>query len=173
VPVSGFDIWRISRSLNIPAAEFVVAYSRPPGADFGFQLTDGGDTYELALEKQGPFEPGQPCIFLDRLPGAVYRCRIYAERPAVCRAYPMKGTPSGEIAPRPGALCPSGTWSASEPQKPQWRAAWEALEWQFDCYRQIVEAWNAQVARQPGRVFSIDAYLTYLMATYDQLGSKA
>lgn len=173
VPVSGFDTWRISRSLGIDPSDFVVAYSQQPGADFGFQLTDGGDTYELALEKQGPFELGQPCIFLDRLPGGLNRCRIYAERPAVCRSYPMKGTAAGVIALRPGALCPSGTWPSSEPEQPHWRASWEALQSQFEQYRQIVAAWNTQVARHAGRVYSMDDFLTYLMHIYDRIENSA
>jgi Fe-S-cluster containining protein len=173
VPLSGYDVWRISRSLGLEPSDFVVAYPRPPGAPFGFRLEHGGETYELALEKQGPFELGQPCVFLDRLPGGVSRCRIYAERPAVCRAYPMKATADDVIALRPGALCPTGAWPEAEPRQPRWRAVWDDLQRQFDRYQQIVEAWNAQVALHPGRVFSMDHYLAYLVAVYDKLASSS
>ena len=172
VPLSGYDMWRISRRLGIEPAEFVVAFPKEPGADFGFQLCQGGDTYELVLDKQGPFQLGQPCVFLDKQPDGVSRCGIYAERPAVCRSYPMKATPAHVIAFRPGALCPSGAWPESEPRQPAWRAAWDALEQQFDHYRYIVAGWNAQVASHPGREFGMDHFVAYVMGMYDKLAQS-
>lgn len=169
VPLSGYDVWHISRALSIEPAEFVVALSARPGAEIGFQLCQNGDTFELALEKQGPFQAGQPCMFLEKRPNGVSRCGIYADRPAVCRAYPMKATPADVIAFRPGALCPSGAWPESEPRQPAWRDAWDSLAQQFDQYRQIVTGWNEQVALHPGSVFSMDHFLAYLMGMYDKL----
>lgn len=168
VPISGFDVWRISRSRGLDPSDFVVAYPQKPGAEFGFRLSDRGELYELALEKQGAFELGQPCVFLERVDGVISRCGIYAERPAVCRAYPMLAT-ADVIALRPGALCPSGAWSDSEPRQPGWLAAWNRLRGEFDQYRQIVDAWNAQVARQPGRSFTMNQYLAYVAGVYDKL----
>jgi Fe-S-cluster containining protein len=171
VPISGFDLWRISRTRGIEPADFVVAYPQRAGGEFGFQLSDGGELYELALEKQGAFQIGQPCVFLESLDdGCASRCGIYADRPAVCRAYPMVATDDNEVITlRPRALCPPGAWPDQEPQQPRWRANWSSLRVQFDQYRQILEAWNAQVALQPGRTFSIDHYLAYLLGVYDKL----
>lgn len=171
VPLSGYDVWRISRGLGIEPGEFVVAFPKQPGATFGFQLSQDGDMYELALEKQGPFERGQPCVFLEKQPDGISRCGIYAERPAVCRSYPMKATPANVIAFRPGALCPSGAWPESEPLRPAWREAWDTLEQQFEGYGHVVAAWNAQVASHPGRVFSMDHFLAYVIGMYDKLAN--
>jgi Fe-S-cluster containining protein len=169
VPLSGYDVWRISRALRIEPAEFVVAHSAHAAPEVGFQLCHDGDTYELALEKAGAFEPGQPCIFLEKRPDGTSRCGIYAERPAVCRCYPMKATPADVIAFRPGALCPSGAWPETEPAQPAWRAAWDVLGQQFEQYRYIVSGWNEQVALHPDRAFSMDQYLAYVMGMYDKL----
>jgi Fe-S-cluster containining protein len=171
VPVSGFDVWRISQALGLDPSDFVAAFPRRPGDDFGFQLCAGGDFYELALEKHGDFERGQPCVFLESSEDGTSRCGIYTVRPAVCRAYPMVAGDDGVIALRPRALCPSGAWPASEPEQPSWHAAWDDLRAQFDEYRQIVDAWNAQVAKEPGREFSMSQYLTYLIGVYKKLAA--
>jgi Fe-S-cluster containining protein len=175
VPLSGYDVWRISRTLGLDPSEFVVAFANPPEAKytFPFRLCHDGDPYELALEKQGPFQIGEPCVFLDRRDDGTSRCGIYDVRPAACRAYPMELTAENTMTMRPRALCPSGAWSDCEPEQPAWRASWASLATQFDQYRQVVEMWNAQVALQPDRQFSMDHYLAYVMGVYDKLASRS
>ena len=90
VPLTGFDVWRISRGLGLAASEFVVGYPIQAGAESGFQLCAGGESFELALEKRGAFERGLGvCVSgVDR--GWRSRCGIYALRPVrVRRAYSM------------------------------------------------------------------------------------
>jgi Fe-S-cluster containining protein len=173
VPLSGYDVWHISRSLGLDPSDFVVAYPKPPEAKYTFRLCHDGDTYELALEKQGQFQIGEPCVFLDRRDDGTSRCGIYDARPAACRVYPMDITAENAMAIRPRALCPSGAWSDSEPEQPAWRASWRSLATQFDQYGQIVEMWNAQVAQQPDRQFSMDHYLAYVMGVYDKLAATS
>jgi Fe-S-cluster containining protein len=171
VPLSGFDVWRMSRALGLEPSDFVAGFPRKPGAEFAFQLCADGDFYELALEKQGEFRLGHPCVFLESYEGGAMRCGVYEDRPAVCRAYPMVADQDGVITFRPGALCPTGAWADDEPQQPSWRTAWDSLREQFDIYRQVVNAWNAQVAQQPGREFSMRQYLAYIVGVYDKLAT--
>jgi Fe-S-cluster containining protein len=173
VPVSGYDVWRISRSLGIEPSDFVVAYPGQAVAEFGFELHAGGDRFELALEKHGPFQLGEPCVFLERQADGTSHCGIYAARPSVCRAYPMEAQAGDAIALRPRALCPPGAWPDGESQQPHWRDRWDSMHGQFEQYRQIVRAWNAQVALHAGRTFGMDHYLAYLLGVYDKLGSSA
>jgi len=160
VPITGFDLWRICRSLGLDPGDFVVAFGQQPGAPFGFRLRHGGECYELALEKRGRFGLGQPCVFLEELPEGVSRCGIYAVRPGVCRAYPI----------RP-ALCPSGAWADDEPRQPHWREVWQTVSDDFDRYGQIVLAWNAQVDAHPELALSFNQYVNHLLTVYDRLAA--
>ncbi len=172
VPVTGFDLWRICRARGLDPGDFVVAFGQQPGAAFGFRLRQDGECYELALEKRGRFRLGQPCIFLEELPDGVSRCGIYAQRPGVCRAYPIRPNPAGVMVFRTNALCPSGAWPEDEPQQPHWRELWQSVSNDFDRYGQIVQAWNAQVDAHPGLVLSLDQYVNHVLTVYDRLADR-
>ena len=172
VPISGFDLWRISRATGLDPSDFVVAFGQEASAPLAFRLRKDGEAYELALDKQGAFAVGQPCIFLDELAGGVTRCRVYAARPGVCRAYPMKPDAAGRMALRPGALCPSGSWAEDEARHPRWRAAWQTVADDMERYGQIVTAWNAQVDAHPGLVLSLGQYVDHVLSVYDRLADR-
>jgi Fe-S-cluster containining protein len=173
VPVTGFDLWRICHSLGLNPGDFVVAFGQQPGAPFGFRLRHDGECYELALEKKGRFALGQSCVFLEELPGGVSRCGIYAIRPGVCRAYPIKPNEAGVMAFRRNALCPSGAWPADEADRPHWREIWQTVSDDFERYSQIVQAWNEQIDAHPGLVLSLSQYIHHVLTVYDRLANLA
>jgi Fe-S-cluster containining protein len=171
VPLSGFDLWRLRRATGLDPSDFVVAFEQEASAEIAFRLRKGGDSYELALEKQGSFAIGQPCVFLEELPGGVTRCGVYADRPGVCRAYPMKPDPTGAMALRPRALCPPGSWADDEADHPRWREVWTGVADDMERYAEIVRAWNAQIDAHPDLVLSLRQYINHVLTVYDRLAA--
>src|SRR5439155_20925086 len=112
VPLTGHDMWRLSRALQLDPARFVVAWQEEEPAIGGFRLEPGGPAYSPVLEKRSWSRDGAACVFLLRLPGGHDRCGVYEHRPAACRAYPML-LERGVVALRDDPLCPPGAWSAA------------------------------------------------------------
>ena len=110
VPLSGADLHRIVRSLDLAPGDVSIAWRETdPGQD-RFRLEPDGQLYSLALEKRTWSRQQSPCVFLMRLPGGQDRCGIYGLRPAACRAYPMLNV-RGAVALRDDPLCPPGARS--------------------------------------------------------------
>ena len=179
VPVCGQDVWRIATSQRLDPEAFLFACPQDAPAPDGFRLRHDGPTHGLALDKQGPLRATQPCVFLLRLGGGHDRCGVYADRPVVCRAYPMSAW--GErVAQRDDALCPSDAWTAADVSLPAWGVALQRLRMQFDVYHEVVARWNAHVAAEPDVSFALREYLAYLLSVHtrlarldDELGAAA
>lgn len=169
VPICGYDAWLISTRQHLAPEDFLVVYpQKRPGWD-GFQLEPDGPRHSLALDKQGPFRPKQPCVFLIELGGGHARCGIYFHRPVVCQTYPMEVW-DGVVVERADALCPPGSWPAAMVAQPAWRAAQQRLRMHYDLYYEVVARWNARVAdAAPGTSFGVPEYFSYLLNVYDRL----
>jgi Fe-S-cluster containining protein len=171
VPVFGHDVWRISTGQRLSPEHFVVAYPQKAAALDGFLLEAGGVSFSLALDKRGPFKAGRSCVFLVELVGGHARCGIYAQRPVVCRAYPMTIW-SGVVAQRPESLCPPDSWPLAAVLRPAWRSALQRLRLQWDIYGEVVARWNARVAAaSTHRSFALPEFLSYLINVYDRLAA--
>jgi Fe-S-cluster containining protein len=171
VPVCGYDVWRISTRQRLAPEQFVVARANEAVRNDGFVLEPGGPSFSLMLDKQGPLRLKQPCVFLVHLAGGHDRCGIYADRPVVCRAYPM-ALWQGRVGQRNQTLCPPGSWSAQDRQQPAWRVALLHQDLQFDLYAAVVARWNARVqAAAEGRRFALTEYLSYVLNVYDRIAA--
>ena len=170
VPVAGQDVWTLLTRLHLAAEAFLVVCRQMTPSPGGFRLQRGGALHALALAKQGHFAAGQPCVFLATSPDGSSRCRVYADRPAVCRRYPMTLSDSG-VGQRADSLCPPDAWPDDEPQRPAWRAALDQLRLQQDIYAEVATRWNAMVDEAPPAVRLLPpAYLNYVLSIYDRLG---
>lgn len=172
VPVNGYDVWLLSTRQRIPPEQFLVACPQEdPGFD-GFRLAADRPAYGLALDKQGRFNPTQPCVFLMLLGQGHTRCGVYNERPSVCRAYPMSIW-NNRMFRMPESLCPPGGWPEDEPERPSWRKVLQRLYRHMDVYNEVVARWNARVAaaleRNPDASFTLHEYFSYLLNLYDRL----
>src|SRR5579859_3409360 len=68
VIVSGKDVWRIARTLDVRPWDFTVYCDALEGAIDGFQLAPNGPLYQTVLSKRGKVGPrGAPCFFLWKL----------------------------------------------------------------------------------------------------------
>ena len=171
MPVCGYDVWLISTRQHLGPEQFLLAFpQQQPGLD-GFRLSGDGPTFGLALDKQGPLRATQPCVFLMRLAGGHDRCGIYAERPVVCRSYPMSVWENA-VVQRRDALCAPGSWSEADVGLPAWRDSLQLLRIHFDFYHEVVARWNARVAAEaPGAEFELPEYYSYLLNVYDRVAS--
>jgi Fe-S-cluster containining protein len=171
VSLLGYDVWRISRGLRLSPELFVLVHDQPQPADDGFLLEPDGWPQGLALDKQGSFDPKQPCVFLLELGGGQARCGIYEHRPAVCRTYPM-ALREAVTRLRDDALCPSGAWSAEEIGQLAWTRELRAYREHWNVYVAIVQRWNQRVQSQAEGRFSFSHYLAYILNAYDWIASS-
>jgi Fe-S-cluster containining protein len=171
VPVTGQDVWRISRHQRLAPDAFLVAIRQAEERSDGFRLEPGGPTHSLMLDKQGRLKLEQSCVFLLHLAGGHDRCGIYEHRPVVCQAYPMVLAPRG-VTLRERPLCPPDSWPEAELGKRSWRRAVLRVTMQFDLYAEVTARWNARVdAARPGRQFALGEYYSYLINVYERVAA--
>jgi Fe-S-cluster containining protein len=170
VPVTGYDVWRISSGQRLDPEQFLILFPQPPEKLESFRLTAGGMSYALALDKQGRFVPRSPCIFLMRLAGGHERCGIYDHRPSACRTYPMR-MEGRQIVQRPDLLCPPNSWPPAAMARPSWREALQRQRMQYDIYHEVVTRWNTRVDARPATRFVAPEYYSYVLNVYARLAA--
>ncbi|HEY7954966.1 MAG TPA: YkgJ family cysteine cluster protein [Polyangia bacterium] len=85
VPLSGYDLWRLSGGLGVPWDALVeIAEERHP-LHFGFRLDRGAVHYHFRLKRRA----SGACQLLLELPGGHRRCGVHGLRPGACRVYPL------------------------------------------------------------------------------------
>lgn len=144
VPVTGLDVWRISRGLGAKPTDFLAAWPQGEPSPEGFILQRGGSPFRLVLQKRGSLTPGLPCVFLEPAGAGTSRCGIYAHRPETCRTYPMVKRPAGVVV-HPEAMCPADAWPDGGSPSSHWLPAIDLLESDLQTYRGVVATWNQQV----------------------------
>jgi|HigsolmetaAR201D_1030396.scaffolds.fasta_scaffold17343_2 Fe-S-cluster containining protein len=168
VPVTGYDIWRISRAQQLAPLVFVQREPEPPSSATGFLLRPGGPTYGTALRHQPVRHNQRPCLFLMHLKDGYRRCGIYADRPRACQTYPLE-LREQRVALRNDPICGAGSWHGATEQA-AWRQLLQHQAWEWEVYGVVVRAWNegiAALAPEDGRIF--EQYLDYLLHAYDAL----
>jgi Fe-S-cluster containining protein len=168
VPVTGLDVWRISRGLGTEPADWLAAWPEGDPSPEGFILQSGGSSFRLVLQKQGSLTPGVPCIFLAPAGDGTSRCGIYAHRPETCRAYPMVKRPEGVVV-HPEAVCPPNSWPDGRSQSLEWLPTINLLQSDLQTYRGVVAAWNQQVRSDRGAVRSLEEFCQFLLDSYEPL----
>ncbi len=111
VPISGYDLWRLSSGLGVPWASLVELDFHTIMLYDGFRLDRGPRHWFFKLQRR---ESGA-CKLLVEIDDTHRRCGAHALRPGPCRRYPLVG---GDDAVEYGAhaRCP-------EPQAAMYRAA--------------------------------------------------
>jgi hypothetical protein len=166
VPVTGLDVWRISRGLGRKPTDWLAAWPQGDPSPEGFILQSGGPSFRLVLQKQGSLTPGLPCIFLAATGDGTSRCGIYAHRPETCRAYPMARRATGAVV-HPEAVCPPNSWPDGGSPGLQWLPAIDLLQSDLQTYRGVVAAWNQQVGRDRRVVRSLEEFCQFLLDSYE------
>jgi len=147
VSVSGYDVWRISQTLDVPAVQFVAYAPADAESPTAFRLAPDGEGYELVLAKTPDPRRHGGCVFLVKTRSGIHRCGLGELQPEACAIYPAFIQEDGllRVVHDPDGCWRS--WSAHEldPERDRRRLETHA-EHQRE-YEAIVREWNARVAR--------------------------
>jgi hypothetical protein len=170
IPLTGFDLWRVVRVLQVPWHEVAEARSdRDAFWDF-FALDDTKKRHCFYLRAH----PTGACVLLLELPGGHHRCGSHEGRPLACRVYPYKITGSSQLGLEMihHAMCPPPqraifeSLAALEAEKP--RVTDELYERQL--YLEAKLRWNAMAERVPAeQPLAAGDYAEWLIRLYDRM----
>lgn len=167
VSITGYDAWVIGKGLHLPLESFLIHFPVSEQNDRGFLLEPRGRRHEIALDKVGQYQKGNPCVFWVELASGGGRCGIYSHRPMVCQTYPAYQLQEMVVL-RDDVLCPEGAWNLVGMDLPVFRKRLSLFRMEQDVYAWFVANWNRAV-EQRGRAFTISEYYTALMNVYEQL----
>jgi Fe-S-cluster containining protein len=161
VVLTGHDLQRICVALEVEPWD-VACYA--PAADDvadGFQLTPGGRSYQLLLNKRGKVGArGAPCSFLWKLKDGHAQCGLGALRPAACQSYPALLINDTLCVDSSACTCRRWSLLDLDPIEEQDRLqTWLATTAH---YADIVAAWNRSI--QGPHAFQ--DYCLYLLNAY-------
>jgi Fe-S-cluster containining protein len=171
VPLFGHDVWWIATHRGLSPQDFVFVAEQDTPDPLGFRLAAASDapTHGLALLKEEPMAPAQPCIFLTADEHGQWRCGIYSDRPITCQTYPMAKL-GGRIYQREQTLCPPDSWNEDDLADPAWLPKLNRLRYRRDTYVEAVARWNAALTHYhpPGDV-NPKMFCDYLLSLYEQI----
>jgi len=164
VAVTGRDIYRILRALQVPAQDFLDYCAVADTAPGAFLLEPGGTRYAVVLARRRLPEPlASPCIFLVRTGDGKAFCGLGELRPGQCRTHPvvlrddviaLVNDPQGCVR----------TWSYRDIDMDERRKIRRVLAEEEE-YRRIVQQWNAGTEER-GAQRTFEEYLSYLVNRY-------
>lgn len=170
VLVTGSDVWRIARAMDVEPWSFLAYYETLPRPD-AFILDASGQHYCLALAKRPSRRTvtPAPCIFLLSTRDGYHRCGLGDLRPAACKSFPAEIV-DGVLCLAVQAGCSCRTWAHAdialdaESAVARWRAA-ELRE-----YCEVVARWNDRVLAQTygDSEFDLEDFCAFLLSTHDQ-----
>jgi Fe-S-cluster containining protein len=159
VPMSGFDVWRMVRGLQLPWHAIVEA--RADRAVWEAFRVDGRE------ERLGFFlrHHDQRCVFLMTLPGGQARCGAHSSRPLACRIYPYTRTENNHLGIEmiSHALCPPAQRTHFVENQLQARPYINDELAERPLYAFAVSRWNDE-----GRG-SADEFAHWILSLYDAL----
>jgi hypothetical protein len=162
VIISGRDLWRIARTLDLAPWDFTLYCPAHPQAADAFQLEPGGPSYQVILAKRGPVTGrGAACAFLWKLTDGHAQCGLGSLRPMACQCYPSLLIE--------GALCVDSTscscrrWSLLDVDPAAERLQLDRMLAETASYAALVATWN----RNLQQACTYQAYCSYLLAAYD------
>lgn len=175
VLLSGRDIWRISRSLDLPPATFMVYFETPRPTRDSFALDQSGRTFRLVLAKQKSRRRKNlppPCIFLMKTRSGHHRCGLGSLRPQVCHSFPIERV--GGVLCIPGETdCTCRDWSLADVDMEEEARELDSRQAGFEEYSEVVAHWNRTVAdAQEGTVFTFLQFCDFLLAEYDRIDEE-
>lgn len=148
VIISGKDLWRISRALDVAPWTFVLYCQAEPGAVDGFQLVGAGPSYQLVLAKRGEVGAnGAPCIFLWKLADGHAQCGLGDLRPLACQAYPSLFV--DDMLCVSGHACSCRRWSLVDVDSEKEESLLNEVLEETKEYAELVAAWNESLVLTP------------------------
>lgn len=165
VRLTGGDIWRIATQLQVPPESFLRTIPAPPSADDSILLAPNGPPLHLALARRAVKGRQAACVFLMQIRDDVARCGLGELRPLPCRTFPASGG-GGVLYVSEQHGCTCRTWSLADLDRPAVATLLEQEAAERDLDRQLIQAWNGQVAAAAPATSSIAVFCRYLMRAY-------
>jgi Fe-S-cluster containining protein len=135
------DLWRISRTFELPAWEFTRYIDARREEHGAFALDQTGRHFQIVLAKRET-----TCTFLFRLPDGHAQCALGTNRPTVCRAFPA-ALRQGTVRVGEHAGCTCGVWSDAALDPDAELALLLRLDRDRHEHAELIAEWNAIVAR--------------------------
>jgi Fe-S-cluster containining protein len=167
VPVTGYDLWRLTANLGVPWASLVELGFEKSALYDGFRLDRGPKHYHFTLKRRA----SGACEFLLELGDAYRRCGVHALRPGACRRYPLvpSDVPDG-VEFGNHAICP-------EPQAARYRAALVELRPQAEepdaehgLYRHLLSRWDLLARFVPVETpLTVDQFCDWAAGVYQAI----
>lgn len=170
VTVTGRDVWRIARALNLDPWSFLIYFEAPAGPQT-FILGHDQVHHRLALADRFGRQRmrAKPCIFLMRTRGGHRRCGLGDLRPLSCRTFPVQ-LADGEVCVPQATPCSCRQWTRSEMFVEQERPLVYELEDAREEFADVLARWNEHVLSTPAdSSFSLADFCSALMNMYDEV----
>jgi Fe-S-cluster containining protein len=135
------DLWRISRTFELPPWEFTRFTEARPEQHGAFKLDQSGDHFQIVLAKRDG-----ACAFLLRLPDGHAQCALGTNRPTVCRAFPA-ALGRGVVCVGEHAGCTCGVWSDVAFDQDADLTLLMRLDRDRHEHAELIADWNGIVAR--------------------------
>ncbi len=170
VTITGYDMWVISRGLNMAPEQFTVVVPAMEPGPRGFLLDSSNQYFNIALDKRPAKTDEKPCVFWLEFPDGLGRCGIYPLRPYVCQTYPANFAGNTVVHRREDVPCPTDAWRDGRLQHPLWRGRLIRTYVEFDIYALAVSRWNYHAVNTP-RPEGINAlsYFNFVLHYYSRL----
>ncbi len=172
VAVTGRDVWRIARTLNVDPCSFLIYFETPPGP-LTFILSHDEFHYRLALADQpgGARRKTKPCTFLMRTRTGHHRCALGDLRPATCKSFPVQTIEQIVYVPAQSP-CNCRRWALADVDLEQEREIVEELRDAEEEYSAVLEGWNEFVLSAPHETrFGLDDFCKVIMTLYEGLAT--
>lgn len=143
VRVNGYDAWRIAHAQRIPYPNFVMIGQDAEGTGYGFKLAGRPGMHSFYLRRS---EHSEACTFLVHISEETKRCGIYADRPTVCRVYPMHFH-HGAVAMRDDVRCKPTDFTMAALDVGHWRSLLLDFHCEWTMYGWALNVWNQSVEK--------------------------
>jgi Fe-S-cluster containining protein len=172
VAVTGPDVWRIMRALQLSPADFLRYWETAEEAPGRFLLRPEGPYCELVLAKRSLPEPlPSPCVFLLRTSDGHGVCGLGDLRPGQCQAYPvyLEGDRVRLVHDAQGCV---RTWSYADVHLTQERSRLGGLAVEQEAHNAVVAEWNRRV-REAQRERGFGEFCAYLANRHAAAGEPS
>jgi Fe-S-cluster containining protein len=165
VGLTGHDLWRISRALDLSPWEFATYAEAEPDSESAFVLDASGKRYDLVLAKSTEERRYGGCVFLLKTNDGEHRCGLGELSPDQCHGFPVyfhRGL-AGLINDLEGCV---RHWSLTEIDIGRERTAHDGYARHADEYAALLRAWNQHVWNSQPREFGFHELCNYLENRY-------
>ena len=167
VVVSGWDVYRLGRDLELPLDRFV-ALDGAGAPDESHQLVLDAAAPDRRYHRLQLKKRAGACTFLVDA-GGIGRCGVYASRPAACRAYPAASSEEPLQLTR-REHCPPGAWDGLDAAL--YRGRYQFGQRQRAIFDVVTDGWHERVLRR-SESRAPEELFAWLVATYRTLERAA